>query len=67
MDLGLPHVGRNLDVRDRDVLDPRVAQIGEDRHADHFANGFGGFLNAAGCHEEQGAGSRERGFRRRFS
>ena len=52
VDLGVPQVGRHLDVRHRDVADARVAQLGQDRHADDFADGFGGFFGASGRHGE---------------
>ena len=47
--LGVAQVGRHFDVRHRHVADARIS-IGQDRHADDFADGFGGFFEAAGRH-----------------
>ena len=43
VDLGLSHVGHHVDRGDRHVLHARIADLGEDRHTDDFANGGSGF------------------------
>ena len=47
IDLGLAHVGRHLDARYRHIMHARIAQLGQDRHAHHLANGGGGFEEAS--------------------
>ena len=44
VDLGVAQVVGDLDVGDGHVADARILQLGQDRHADDFADGFGGFL-----------------------
>ncbi len=43
MNLGRSHVWGDLDKGNRDIFDPRVAQFGENRHADDFSDRGGGF------------------------
>ena len=64
VDLGISHVGREFDERDRDILHPRIAQFRQDRHADDFANGRGGFQRATRTHRGFYLPRRERGSRR---
>ncbi len=54
----LPQVARHLDVSYGDVSNAWVLQIGEDRHAHDFTNGFGCFLDTSRGHGEAVLGSR---------
>ena len=41
-----------LAAGDRDVADARIAELGQDRHADHFADRFGRLLSASIGHNK---------------